>query len=521
MGKQVQIHKGKEESKTDVIGNEEEFKKPAKQRKGSDKRRTHNIEKLEALFPECVLEIDKEDGSKYKTVDFDLLRRMLLDEGQEPAEEARAQELVWPGKKAAAALADAQTAQTLQPCRSESVSWDSTHNRYIEGDNLAVLKLLLKSHAGKIKMIYIDPPYNTGSDAFVYADHFSACGRHSAWYSMMYPRLLLARRLLTEDGVMFLSIDDHELAGLKKLCDEIFGEHNYCGTFVVNAAPNARDYGHIAKMHEYCLFYAKNIAKTKTNLLADTDKKFKYTDQKGGFNIHPLYNSNEAFHRENRPNLYYPFYVYPDEPVSGCFYQIGLEKREGSIEVYPPRSKKNGVPFVWRWGRDKARQFLNEEIIGYQLREGEYRIVQKMRRSQKIIRSLLTDTKYASRRGTAQVEELFGAKVFSFPKPLALLLDLCRAGMGKEDTLLDFFSGSATAAHAVMLLNAQDAGSRRFIMVQQPERTKRQSEAYQAGYPDICAIGKERIRRASRQIRREYPGAVFDGGFQVWRLDGS
>lgn len=192
-------------------------------------------------------------------------------------------------------------------------------------------------------------------------------------------------------------------------------------------------------MHEYCLFYAKNIAKTKTNLLADTDKKFKYTDQKGGFNIHPLYNSNEAFHRENRPNLYYPFYVYPDEPVSGCFYQIGLEKREGSIEVYPPRSKKNGVPFVWRWGRDKARQFLNEEIIGYQLREGEYRIVQKMRRSQKIIRSLLTDTKYASRRGTAQVEELFGAKVFSFPKPLALLLDLCRAGMGKEDTLLDFF----------------------------------------------------------------------------------
>jgi len=487
-----------------------------------------NIEKLESLFPECITETMDAQDRLHKSVDFQLLRQLLSDTVQTEGERY---EFVWAGKKAAIAEACRPSGQILCPCKEESAGWDRTGNLYIEGENLAVLKLLQERYKDRIKMIYIDPPYNTGSGSFVYADDFSVSKdgcladmdirvrSHCGWCSMICQRLLLARNLLTENGVIFVSIDDHEFENLKKICDEIFGEGNYCGTFVVNSAPNARDYGHIAKMHEYCLFYAKNIVKAKTNPLPDTDKKFRFADHKGGFNIHPLYNSNEAFHKGNRPNLYYPFYLYLDEPVSReGFYRIGLEKKDNSVELYPPKSLKNGVQFVWRWSREKARQFLNEEVIGYQVREGEYRIVQKMRHNKKIIRSLLTDTKYANRRGTAEVEELFGAKVFSFPKPLALLLDLCRTGTDPDDIVLDFFSGSATTAHAVMQLNAQDGGSRRFIMVQRPEQTEEGSEAYKAGYPDICAIGKERIRRAAVKIQKEYPSAVFDGGFRVYKL---
>ena len=425
-------------------------------------------------------------------------------------------EFTWQGQKAAAAQAAGAAGYTLCPCVEESVDWEHTKNVYIEGDNLPVLKLLRETYENKIKMIYIDPPYNTGSDTFVYADDFA---RHSDWCSMIYPRLLLARDLLTEDGVIFLSIDDHEFDNLKKICDEVFGECNRCGTFIVNSTPNARDYGLVGKMHEFCLFYAKNKWKAKTYLLPDTEKKFRFADKKGGFNIHPLYNSNEAFHCENRPNLYYPFYLYQKEPLSEeGFYRIGLEEKQESIELYPPKSLKNGVQFVWRWSREKARQYVNEEIVGYKVREGKYRIVQKMRSDKKVIRSLLTDTKYASRRGTAEVEELFGAKVFSFPKPLALLTDFCRTGLGKEDRILDFFSGSATTAHAVMQLNALDGGKRSYIMVQKPELTDAGSVAYQAGYTDICEIGKERIRRAAKKLCAEDASAVFDGGFRVYKL---
>lgn len=488
-----------------------------------------NIEKIEALFPDCIRERKDASGNLHKVVDFAKLRQILADTG---LTEDEPYEFTWPGKKAAVLETGQPTTKILRPCKKESMDWDHTRNLYIEGDNLDVLKLLQKNYENRIKMIYIDPPYNTGSDSFVYADDFSigsdavqwdmdtGARSHSGWCSMICQRLLLARNLLTENGVIFISIDDHEFVNLKKICDEIFGESNYCGTFIVNSTPNARDYGHIGKMHEYCLFYAKNITKAKTNPLPDADKKFRFADQKGGFNIHPLYNSNEAFHNGNRPNLYYPFYLYPDEPVSReGFYRIGLEKKPGSVELYPPKSLKNGVQFVWRWSREKARQFLNEEIIGYQVREGEYRIMQKMRHNKKIIRSLLTDTKYANRRGTAEVEELFGAKVFSFPKPLALLLDFCRTGTDPDDIVLDFFSGSATTAHALMQLNAQDGGSRRFIMVQRPERTEEGSEACKAGYADICAIGKERIRRAAAKIQKEYPDAVFDSGFRVYTLE--
>ena len=502
-----------------------------------------NIDKIAEFFPSCVTEGRDEDGRLKKVVNFEMLRQLLSDDVLEGPE---AYEFTWVGKKAAIVEANKPIQKTLRPCPEESKNWDTTENLYIEGDNLEVLKLLQESYLGKVKMIYIDPPYNTGHD-FVYRDAFKRSqheedeqagvidedgnrlfentqsnGRfHSDWCSMMYSRLLLARNLLSDDGVIFISIDDNEQENLKKMCDEVFGLSNHCGTFVINSTPNARDYGHIGKMHEFCLFYAKNITKAESNMLPDESKTFKYHDKNGGYNIHPLYNSNEAFHKLNRPNLYYPFYIYLDRPLDKGFFEIGLEKKEHSVEVYPPKSLKNGVQFVWRWGKEKALQNMNEEIIGYEVKPGEYRIVQKMRHEEKIIRSLLTDTKYSSRRGTAEVEDILNGKIFSFPKPLSLIMDFCKVALSSTDIVLDFFSGSATTAHAVMQLNAEDGGHRKFIMVQLQEPCAENSEAYKAGYKNICEIGKERIRRAGEKIKEEkgLEAQDLDVGFRVFKVD--
>ena len=342
-----------------------------------------NLKAMQQLFPEAF-----EEGK----IDFDVLRQLL---GDFVDDEQERYSFKWNGKGKALRLSQTPSMGTLRPCKEESKDWDNTENLYIEGDNLEVLKLLQKSYYGKVKMIYIDPPYNTGGD-FVYKDNFhdniqnykevtgqvdgegnkidtntESNGRfHTDWLNMMYPRLRLARNLLTDDGVIFISIDDNEQENLKRICDEVFGENNSLGIFVINSTPNARDYGHIGKMHEYCIFYAKNSVETITNMLPDEDKKFKYADDKGGYNIHPLYNSNEAFHKDNRPNLYYPFYLYKDEPIGRGFYKIGLEKRENSLTVYPPLSLKNGVQFVWRWGKEKALKYMNEEILGYEVNPG-------------------------------------------------------------------------------------------------------------------------------------------------------
>ena len=497
-----------------------------------------NLDKLRSVFPECVSE---------GKLDIDKLLSLC---GEYIDNDFEKYKFEWKGKAECLRLAQKRSTGTLRPCPEESKNWDTTENLYIEGDNLEVLKLLQTAYYRKVKMIYIDPPYNTGSDSLVYPDSFMMDNNeyedivglhdkdgnilfsennstnprfHSIWCSMMYSRLLLARNLLADNGFVFISIDDNEEENAKKICDEIFGASNYCGIFIVNSTPNARDYGHIGKMHEFCLFYAKNISKSESNMLPDENKMFKYHDKKGGYNIHPLYNSNEAFNKLNRPNLYYPFYVYLDEPLDAGFFKIGLKKHEGSVEVYPPKSLKNNIQFVWRWGKEKALQYMNEEIIGYEVKPGEYRIVQKMRHEKKIIRSLLTDKKYSSRRGTAEVESIMGGKIFSFPKPLSLLLDFCKVGMMRDDIVLDFFSGSATTAHAVMQLNAEDGGHRKFIMVQLPEPCDENSEAFKAGYKNICEIGKERIRRAGEKIKEENPLTTqnLDIGFRVLKLDDS
>ena len=505
-----------------------------------------NVEKIASLFPNCITECMCEAGGVKRTIDFDILRQELSGDIVEGL--AERYQFTWPDKKKAILAANAPINKTLRPCREESVDFDNTENLYIEGDNLEVLKLLQETYLGKIKMIYIDPPYNTGND-FVYNDDFAELaeeymdksgqydeegnklvqntesnGRfHTDWLNMMYPRLKLAKDLLVDDGVIFISIDDNEQTNLKKICDDIFGGQNFIGVFVVNSTPNARDYGHIGKMHEYVLFYSKNISFTRTNMLPELDKKYKYKDSISGFNIHPLYNSNEAFTDKNRPNLYYPFYLYLDEPIDNEFYKIGLKKKVNSIEIYPPKSLRNGVQFVWRWGKDKARENLNNEIIGYKISNTEYRIVQKMRHSEKIIRSLLIDNKFTSRRGTAEVESIMKGKFFSFPKPMGLLRDFVFIGGRHDDIILDFFSGSATTAHAVMQLNAEDGGKRKFIMVQLPEECDEKSEAYKAGYKNICEIGKERIRRAGQKIKEESPLTTqdLDIGFRVLKLDSS
>ena len=300
-----------------------------------------NLERIAALFPNCVTETTDELGNVRLAVDYDKLKVELGEVVEGPEERYQ---FTWPGKRDAIRLANSPISATLRPVREDSVDFDTTQNLYIEGDNLDVLKLLRETYLGKVKMIYIDPPYNTGND-FVYKDDFAQSsadykgksgmfdengnmlldnyerntesnGRfHTDWLNMIYPRLKVARDLLTDDGVIFISVDDNEQENLKKICDEIFGSNNCLGTFIVNSTPNARDYGHIGKMHEFCLFYAKNFDFTQTNMLPNLDTQFKYTDERGGFNIHPLYNSNEAFHKGNRPNLFYPFYLYLDEKI--------------------------------------------------------------------------------------------------------------------------------------------------------------------------------------------------------------
>ncbi|MFH0892781.1 MAG: site-specific DNA-methyltransferase [Candidatus Falkowbacteria bacterium] len=456
----------------------------------------------------------------------------------------------WPGKANAIRVAQEPSGATLKPDRASSVDFDNTENLFLEGDNLEILKLLQRSYFGKIKMIYIDPPYNTGKE-FIYPDKYAegletylqytgqidAQGKkfstnvetdgryHSKWMNMMWPRLMLARNLLTKDGVVFISIDDHEVDNLKKVCNEVFGEDNFIGQFVINSTPNARDYGHIGKMHEYALFYGKSLLDTTTNLLPEKEKNFKYNDKDGGYNIHPLYNSNVAFTPENRPNLYYPFYLNPNKKIEEDFFEISLEKNTDSVEIYPPKSQKDNVQFVWRWGRNKSAGELNKEIVGYKTGDGEFRIVEKMRHSAKLIRSLMVETDFSSRRGTAEVEALFGRKIFSFPKPLKLLKDIVKISTNEHDIIIDFFSGSATTAHAVMQLNTEDRGSRKYIMTQLQESVDKDTEAGKAGYKNICEIGKERIRRAAKMIQEENKDKLkdekIDFGFKVYRLDKS
>lgn len=502
-----------------------------------------NFRKLAAMFPNAVTETVDENGEVVRAIDKDVLMQEINTRVVDGREERY--QFTWPDKKKSVLLANAPINKTLRPCREESVDFDNTENLYIEGDNLEVLKLLQETYLGKIKMIYIDPPYNTGSD-LVYNDDFSISmseyvassgyldengnrlvenlesnGRyHTDWLNMIYSRLRLAKDLLAPNGVIFVSLDDNESANLKKMCDEVFGAVNFIGQITVVGNPRGRDYGGVARMHDY-LFVYKKSPDAVINLIEDSENNFKMFDSLGGFELRELRNRNIKFNKENRPNLYYPFFINPLSEDEHGLHEISLEAKEGWIELYPLESQ--GVNTVWRWGKQKSQENLNINIKAKPMRNGSYMIVEKYREGRMMARSVWWDKDTNTEKGTLLVKELMEGKVFDYPKPVEMLMRTIEMGTDSDEGayILDFFSGSGTTAHAVMQLNAKDGGNRKFIMVQLPEVTDEKSESYKAGYKNICEIGKERIRRAAKKIAEEYPEAKFDGGFRVLKCDTS
>lgn len=502
-----------------------------------NENKSPNSKELEVLkehFPSCF----KNDGS------FDIERfKGFLSEKVSISDEGY--ELKFLGKNYARLLASLDTTTVVVPNEEHNSKEEnkSSENIYISGDNLDGLKHLLKSYSGKIKCIYIDPPYNTGSDGFVYNDSFDftveslseklsiseekasrildltkrGSASHSAWLMFMYPRLLLARDLLTEDGVIFISIDDNEAFNLKLILDDIMGEDKFIGQITTVSNPRGRDYGGIARMHEYIISYKKS-SDTQLNLIEDESNQFKMFDEKGGFELRELRNRNVKFNKENRPNLYYPFYIKPDSEDENGLFTISLEKRSDYIELYPLPSQ--GINVVWRWGKERAEKYINQEIKAKPKRDGGFMIVEKYRESRTMARSVWWDKDTNTEKGTLLVKELLDGKVFDYPKPVEMIMRLCEMGMDfeSEDIILDFFSGSATTAHAAMSLNSKDDGNRKYIMVQLPENVKKDSEADKAGYKTIDQIGRDRIIKAANKIKEESPDTEIDLGFKHFTL---
>ena len=508
-----------------------------------------NIDKIEALFPNCITEAEGEDGRLKKAVNFDLLRQMLSGDVLEGDE---AYEFTWVGKKAAIVETNKSIRKTLRPCPKESVDWDSTENLYIEGDNLEVLKLLQQSYLEKIKMIYIDPPYNTGHD-FVYPDSFvmdndeydegtgyfdeegninfarensAALGRyHSDWCSMMYSRLMLARNLLTKDGVIFISIDDNEVFNLKKICDEVFGASNYVVQLAVQLNPRGRNLDvFVAKTYESVLVYAKDYSQASTISGVEKEGKmveeYNKEDEVGKYRAIGLRNRNQAFNPQTRPNLYYPLYVNPKNR------KVSTQRSEEfTDEVFP--DAPDGTQTCWTWMRQKVEE--ENHLIIAEKSGDEWRIFRKDYLlkdgavATTLVKSLWTDNTINNDWGKKAIKELFGSNVMSFPKAPELIKKMIQIGTDQDAIIMDFFSGSATTAQAVMEVNAADGGHRKFIMVQLPEPCDEKSDAFKAGYKTIAELGKERVRRAGAKIKESQP-LLADGmdlGFRAFRIDES
>ena len=490
-----------------------------------------NISKLKEIFPEIVTE---------NNIDFDKLKLILGDNIDESPEKYS---FNWPGKNQAIKESQKTSFGTLRPCKEESKNWDLTENLYIEGDNLEVLKLLQKSYNSKIKMIYIDPPYNTGKD-FIYSDNYKdnlknylelteqivkggereresigiklstnteTTGRyHSKWLNMMYPRLKLARNLLTNDGVIFISIDDNEEFNLKKLCDEIFGEFNFICNFIrKNKSGSGHDSKNIAIEFDYILCYAKNIDEVKINqepVNVDNDPKYKLVDEfveeRGKYYLRDL----------NYGGSYSEKMDYP------------IKTPEGSI-IYS--GGKKGKPNTWRWSEPKFKWGLKNHFIEFKKRDNNWKVYIKQYQfvdnnnkyyvRENPYRALID---FSNGKGSNDFNEIMEKNVFSFPKPIDLIEFIQKVGSNNDSIILDFFGGSSSTAHAVLKSNAK-GDKRRFILIQVPEATDEKSEAYKAGYKNICEIGKERIRRAGDKILEESINKDLDIGFKVFKLDSS
>ena len=355
-------------------------------------------------------------------------------------------------------------------------------NLIIHGDNLHALKALLPKYAGKIKCIYIDPPYNTGNENWVYNDNVKSplmqawlekhspvdnedLERHDKWLCMMWPRLHLLRELLSDDGVIFISIDDNEQQHLRELMDEIFGEENFIAVITVRSNPGGRDYGGIALTHDYVVVYRKTLETELNSISVEVESSLPLTDEDGRFKVRELRNRNIRFNNLNRPNLYYPIYVNPDDPDENNLHKVSLVKIEGWVEVFPLESQ--GVKTVWRWQQETVFQNLNRDVMGKKKRDGNFQIVEKYRKDTKRERSILNHKDYRNERGTLTLKSIFGGEsVFDYPKSDLLIKRLIELGTGKDGIVLDSFAGSGTTAHVVLALNKEDGGNRKFILVE-------------------------------------------------------
>lgn len=500
-----------------------------------------NVSKIAVLFPNCVTEAKADDGSITKKIDFDMLKQELSNTLVEGREERY--QFTWPDKKQAILTANAPINKTLRPCREESVDFDTTENLYIEGDNLEALKLLQETYLGKIKMIYIDPPYNTGHD-FVYEDDFAKSadeyillsgqldedgnkltantesnGRfHTDWLNMMYPRLKIARDLLTPDGAIFISIDDNELDNLKKICSEIFGESNFVGCITrATGTTTGQDANKIGSSLDYCLVYSKSDLFTLNGIeLDDNDKKrFTESDSKGLYSTLQLRKTGNADRKEDRPNMFYPV------------------KAPDGTDVYP--FGPTNYLSRWRVAKDTLQELINNDMIVWKNSpEQETPTVDGIKKSTwtpyvkyylegrtKQLSNLLTDIE-GNKKASIVLKDLLGNKgIFDNPKPVEFMEILIHVATKANDIILDFFSGSATTAHAVISKNAKDTSDRKFILVQLPEKCDESTDAYLLGYKNICEIGKERIRRAGKKIKEDAPMTTqdLDIGFRVLKCD--
>ncbi len=526
-----------------------------KMRMESEDIQQDNVAKIAALFPNCVTEAQDENGHLKKAINFELLKQMLSDSVIDGDE---AYEFTWVGKKASIVEANRPIRKTLRPCKEDSVNWDTTENLYIEGDNLEVLKLLQESYLGKVKMIYIDPPYNTGND-FIYNDDFKMSseeyadesgafddegnrmfkntdsnGRfHSDWCSMIYPRLMLSRNLLSEDGVIFISIDDNEQENLKKICDEVFGEENFIAQLVwekkKKGAFLSKSY---INMKEYILVFCKKDSSFNGLIGEITTEEGTYpciktTNARG---VRTIRKGTPSKYKESN------YTIASGTRVSSgnmeLIYLDDLVVRDGTLE------KDVKIDSNWIYSQEKLDEYSEQGLV-YITQDNYIRRIVNDRRV-KMLKDLLSRVgsdgeslpifEYdenlnnggwgTNEDANDELHHLLGEQyIFDFSKPTRLLAKLFQSIEGKNCTILDFFSGSAASADAVMQLNAADGGKRKYIMVQIAEQTQEGSPAQKAGYKNICEIGKERIRRAAKKIHEDNPDATFDDGFRVLRLD--
>ena len=501
------------------------------------------MEKMKSVFPQCFAE---------GKLDIDKLLALC---GEYIDNDFEKYKFEWKGKMESLKLAQKRSTGTLRPCREESVNFDDTQNLYIEGDNLEVLKLLQTAYYNKIKMIYIDPPYNTGND-FVYEDDFAdpmarykevtqqttksnaeTMGRyHTNWLNMMYPRLRLASNLLTDDGVIFISIDDNEITNLRKICNEIFGEENFIGTIIIKSNPRgSMSTAEIAGLHEYLVLYCKNrdcVNVIGHELSENMTSEYKYTDENGAYRLLGLRMRGGFWRRTERPNLYFPIYINPENG------EVSLEKSDVFCEEAVPVQPSTMEDGTWRWSKDKISQNTHLLFGKTVIRDGEtvWDIYQKDylnrdegRRTK--AKSIWDESEINYQNGTTEIKNLLGSSaIFDYSKPIFLIEQAMRMiDISAGDVILDFFSGSATTAHAVMHLNAEDMGSRKFVCVQLPEACDEKTAAFKEGYKNICEIGKERIRRAGKKFLEENAQTELgdeerkplDVGFKVFKLDTS